>query len=245
MPHLISITPSHYCEKSRWSLELAGIEFEETRYTPFFHIGPVKKAGGVRTTPVLQTTEGAFSDSVDISAWIQKQNKSFLPYGKDEEQRKKILEWENYFGNKIGPHTRLVAYHYILPRKDLVLLCMKDPDTGKPAHSMFSGLFPMFRFLMKKAMNITPKTAEKSLQKLRERLDEIEEKADGRFIVGDSLTVADIAFASLMAPMVAPEKYGALLPELDSLDDDLRGLVEEFREHPTGKRCLWLYEEYR
>ena len=245
MPHLISITPSHYCEKSRWSLELAGIEFKESRYTPFFHVRPVKKAGGVRATPVLQTPEGTLSDSVAISTWIQAQNKDFLPYGGDEEQGKKFLEWENYFGNKIGPHTRLVAYHHILPNKDFVMHCMQDPVTGTPAHSWFSGMFPIFRFLMKKAMNITPKAAEQSLQKLRERFDEIEEKAEGQFIIGDSLTIADISFASLTAPMVAPEKYGANLPELDSLNPELRELVEEFRAHPAGKRCLWLYENYR
>lgn len=245
MPHLHSITPSHYCEKSRWSLQLANIPFHETRYSPFFHIQPVRKAGGQRTTPVLETEEGVFSDSITISSWIQAQKKEFLPYGEGEELGRKILEAEEYFGRKIGPHTRRIAYYYLLPHKQLILDAMENPDTSEPADPWFSRLFPMFRFLMRKGMNITQAETKSSLEKLRERLDEIEERAEGQFIVGDSLTIADISFAALLAPMVIPEKYGAKMPSLTDLDVDLQALIQECRAHPAGQRCLWLYENYR
>ena len=245
MPHLISITPSHYCEKSRWSLQLANIPFHETRYSPFFHIQPVQKAGGKRTTPVLETEEGVFTDSITISTWIQSQEKEFLPYGKDEKQGRKILEAEEYFGRKIGPHTRRVIYYYLLPHKKLVMDAMGNPDTSEPVNPWFSRLFPMFRFLMRKGMKIDQVEMQSSIGKLRACLDEIEEKAEGQFIVGDSLSIADISFAALLAPIVVPEKYGAKMPILTDLDVDLQALIHEFRAHPTGQRCLWLYKSYR
>ena len=60
------IGPSHYCEKSRLSLEKAGIAFEEEGHAPFFHIPAVRSAGGNRTTPVLLTSDSIQKDSVEL-----------------------------------------------------------------------------------------------------------------------------------------------------------------------------------
>ena len=50
-PRLITIGPSHYCEKARWALERAGIEYVEHAHAPILHYAATLVLRGQRTTP--------------------------------------------------------------------------------------------------------------------------------------------------------------------------------------------------
>lgn len=63
---LVTIPVSHYCEKARWALERAGLDYTERRHIQLVHIAAVKRAGGGRTAPVLKTPQGVFGDSTAI-----------------------------------------------------------------------------------------------------------------------------------------------------------------------------------
>src|SRR5262245_54204761 len=68
---LIVIPISHYCEKARWALERAGIEYDEERHLQLFHHWYAKRAGGSFTTPVLVLPEGrAIGQSSEILQWV-------------------------------------------------------------------------------------------------------------------------------------------------------------------------------
>ena len=75
--------------------------------------------------------------------------------------------------------------------------------------------------------------------------------ADGRrYLLGESLTCADITFASLAALAVLPPQYaGRSLAgrplSLEDLDPEWRALVEGFRARPAGQFVLRLYREER
>lgn len=241
MNQLITISPSHYCEKSRWSLELAAIPFSESAHCPFFHISAVQKSGGNRTTPVLKTDATTFTDSTDITAWIAKQpERQWEPYGSDIERSK---AQEKEFGRKLGVLTRLVAYHHLLPLKKEIVFCMTTAPASE--QKWFSLGYPVFRYLMKKAMNINPSSAQKAEQSILDIFDAVEKDADGEFLIGSALTIADISFAALAAPIILPEKYGAPLPTLSTLPSNVQNLINQYREHPAGQRVLRLYEKHR
>ena len=66
--------------------------------------------------------------------------------------------------------------------------------------------------------------------------------ADGRrFLVGNSLTLGDIALAAAAAPIVLPEAYAALLPPFEYMPAELREIVVEMRHHPTAKFIQGIY----
>ena len=242
-PHLISIAPSHYCEKTRWALSLARIEFTESRHAPFFHISAVKIAGGTRTTPTLQLKNRTLTDSTDITEWIALHpSTQWNPYGKIEHhQRVKDLEFE--FGRKLGVLTRLITYQDLLPHKNLTVKAM----TGASDKEIrwFSLGYPIFSWLMKKGMNINADAAQKAVDTVQQIFDAVEQDADGEFLVGDRLTIADVTFASLAGPLVMPEQYGATLPALEELPQATLDLCQRFRSHPAGVRTLRLYREHR
>ena len=52
-PHLVTIGVSHYCEKARWALERAGVEYVEDAHAPILHYAVSLARYGQRTTPIL------------------------------------------------------------------------------------------------------------------------------------------------------------------------------------------------
>src|ERR1700742_3810278 len=65
-PFLITIPISHYCEKARWALDWAGVDYEERGHLQGIHWIPAPRAGGRKTAPVLVWGDRFFADSADI-----------------------------------------------------------------------------------------------------------------------------------------------------------------------------------
>ena len=58
MTTLLTLHPSHYWEKVRLALRLAGLPFDEVTYHPLAHVLPLQRATGQRLTPALRTDGG-------------------------------------------------------------------------------------------------------------------------------------------------------------------------------------------
>lgn len=76
---LITIPPSHYCEKARWALETVGADFREERHPPLLHLRSVRAAGGRRSTPVLRGRGVVVTDSTDILEHLQRAHGELPP----------------------------------------------------------------------------------------------------------------------------------------------------------------------
>ena len=242
-PRLITIAPSHYCEKSRWALKLAQIPFIEEPHTPFFHVPAVKKAGGTRSTPILQLDSETIPSSDAITEWISNHpDSAWSPYG-ETRYNDAIRTLEVELGRKLGVLTRLMAYQELLVEKDLIIECMQPAPVSE--QQWFSRGFPIFRWMMRKSMNINAPAAAKAQTVVLNIFETIEDNAHGEFLVGDRLSIADIAFAALGAPIVLPTAYGSPLPKYEDLPESAKDLTEMFRATAAGKRILRLYDDYR
>ena len=244
---LITIPPSHYCEKARWALELAGLPYNEERHPPLFHRRAVKKAGGVSSTPVLVADGQVMPDSTDILVFIHHHPASaWRPYPADSRLLAEAEELEELFDTRLGPHTRRLAYFYLLQYPDLFLRSVLA-GVGSAESRLFRIFRPAIAWIMRKGMNITPDSAERSLNYVREAFAGVDELlSDGReFLVGDSLSAADITFATMAAPALLPRNYGSDLPTLDEVPEALLGLIEEFRMTAAGEFALRIYRDHR
>lgn len=81
-----------------------------------------------------------------------------------------------------------------------------------------------------------------------------ETAADGRFFWSELVVIdlgagaVDLTFAALLAPslcLTPQEGFGAVLPEVASLDDEAQALVREVRAHPAGQFALRIYAQER
>lgn len=244
---LITIPPSHYCEKARWALEKAGVEFREEPHPPLFHLRPVRAAGGRHSTPVLRGRGVVVTDSTEILEHLQlAHGERWCPYPLDSQLRAEAAELEELFDTGLGPHTRRLAYFHLLPHRGLFLSSVLA-GVGRVEAAAFRVVRPLVVSLMRRSMRITPEGAERSLERVREVFATVAERlADRRdFLVGNAFTAADLSFAALAAPVVLPRNYGSPLPPLDELPPAMLALVEDFRATPAGEFALRMYRDHR
>ncbi len=244
---LITIPPSHFCEKARWALDLLEVPYREEAHAPILHYRSVRRAGGNRTTPVLVTDVGAFGDSTDILHFLDgRHSDGSTLYPGEESERREVEELEEFFDTELGPHSRRIAYFHLLPHRRLVTESVLDRVSGFDRF-VFRLLLPVMRSLMRKGMNINEASAERSLVRVREVFAKVGERlSDGRpFLVGDRLTAADISFAAMAAPVILPRNYGSRMPTLGDLPDAVLELIEEMRETTAGIFALRLYRDHR
>jgi glutathione S-transferase len=258
LPKLITIAPSHYCDKVRWGMDLLDYKFIEESFPPIFHIFGTKKYKG-RSVPLLITKENnILKDSTDILKYIDKDYQKLYP----QDKKKEIEELEEIFDLKLGPHTRRFAYYYLLDTPQVIFndFC----DTSHPFFdSMYQTFFPVFKILMKKSMNVNKSSAERSKTKILEIFNLVEEKlSDGRkFLTGDKITAADITFASLGAPVIMPKNYKAYKKkyqidadlntdqnnqeQLDYINDLPSNFANEIKEFRKTKAGIFIKSLYR
>ncbi|MEZ4474968.1 MAG: glutathione S-transferase N-terminal domain-containing protein [bacterium] len=242
--HLVSIGPSHFCEKARWALQHAGLAFTEELWVPGLHVWGVRRAGGQRSTPVLVLPDEVISDSTDILGYIQGHpDATWRPYTSEADRR-----LEDDFDLRLGPHTRRLAYYHLL--KDLKgLRSGADHWVGSTGlqRRLFGLLLRPIRALMRSSMRINADGAERSLATIDAVFTEVETLlADGRrYLAGPTFSGADLTFASLAAPVVLPPTYGAWLPALDATPPAFQEVVATHRARPAGAFALRLYAEHR
>jgi glutathione S-transferase len=174
-------------------------------------------------------------------------------FGANAAEAEEIRKLEQHYGAKLGPNTRRVAYYYGLQEDPSCYeeLCLKN----LPEKSMQARLFPLLRDrLLRFVIEGTGATEErsaKSLQHIRREFDTVGEHLSKRrsdHLVGESLSAADIAFASLAYPVLAvqPEEgLGCYFPSLSRFPEPYQALVSELRAHPAGMFALRLYRSHR
>lgn len=243
-PRLVTIPVSHFCEKARWALDRAAIQFDEEACPPLAHLATTLRLGG-RTTPILVTEGAVLRQSRDILRWADArmaEGRHIFPA--DPAARREVEELESLFDGKLGPATRRWAYGYVLPdarRSEELLSVGLSPE----ARRRFLPFLPIARRMMARGMRVDPPRVAQSLERIRAIFTEVSARLVGRkYLVGDAFSAADLAFAALSAPVVAPPEW-AFMPPKDALPQAMRDEVERFRATAAGRHALAMFAEER
>jgi glutathione S-transferase len=107
--------------------------------------------------------------------------------------------------------------------------------------------YPVFAGLLRLLLQLSLDKAQQAAAQIRDIFDSVDARlADGRrFLVGDRLTLSDLAFSVAAAPVVLPASYGGPIPSFDQMPPEVRALVTEMRGHPAGAFALRIYQEQR
>ncbi|PTQ87215.1 glutathione S-transferase family protein [Agitococcus lubricus] len=233
---------SHYCEKARWLLDFKDLDYKVTNLFPGAHrVLTVWKANST-TVPTLNDGQEWIGDSTEMAFYLDAKYvlRPLLP--SDPEQRRQAIILEEK-ADKAGIHVRRWAYSQLLATPQVTDLLFDDYPLIKPFKKP---LAPFIRRGIAQMYQVNPEKGAQSFAKMMMMAEEFETvllKNGGRYLVGHHLGLADIAVASLYAPlMTIPETPWA---SLHASTEAVQQLQHELSARPLGQWLLRLYREER
>jgi glutathione S-transferase len=101
---------------------------------------------------------------------------------------------------------------------------------------------------VKRALGLRKREVEAAPGQVRAIFGEIAARMDDgrRHILGDGLTIADIAFAAMASPAILPpEGYPVNILSPEEFPENVATTIRELRAHPAGEYALRLYRDER
>lgn len=229
---------SHYCEKARWALDYKGLDYTSKNLLPGVHIVVLKKIARRTSVPVLVDGETVIQNSADIIDYLDRcyPDKSLTPA--DASLMEEASEWEHYVDKEVGVHLRRYFYSVLLLHPEVVIpfFTHNGPWYGRPLMQL---AFPALRKKMYESMDINEKTARQSLDRLDHAINRLaDHMQDREFIVGENFSRADLAAASLLAPLCSPAGYGLDWP--DSYPEGIESVMARYKD-----KVSWVSDLYR
>ncbi|MBK9034415.1 MAG: glutathione S-transferase [Myxococcales bacterium] len=242
---LVTIPFSHYCEKARWALERAGIDFVEDGHLPIYSYLALRRAGAGRTVPTLVTDGGeVVADSTDILRWCDAHGRA-EPLAPAE--LPEAAELEDDFDRHLGPAARRLGYFHLLPSRGGFYELLERG--GVPRWQQRTGRLarPLVVRLLKRGLKIDAAGAARSQVVVDDTFARIAARlADGRrYLCGDRFTTADLTFAALAAPVLLPGSYAAYMPSARHQPPAFVELIAHYRATPAGAFALRIYADHR
>jgi glutathione S-transferase len=233
-PTLWHIGVSHYSEKARWALALKGVEHDRRSAPLGAHMLAALwlTRGGQVTFPVLELEGETVGGSAAIIGALEARYPAPPLYPGDPEDRRRALEFEAYFDERIGPAVRLIGWHHM--RRDqermgaVVERSLPGPIRGfgpvRSAAARVSGTMVDLRFRV-----ASDEAEARARATVLEGIDRLEsELGEGKYLFGHGFSVADLTAASLLYPIVLPPEA----PRLPSAPASARPFVDELRARP-------------
>jgi glutathione S-transferase len=206
---------SHYNEKARWALDYKRVPHTRRAAVPGRHERIARKLAGGPTLPVLVIDGQAIQDSTRIIEELERRHPEPPLYPADPAERRRALDLEDFFDEELGPYSRLLALHHMLPDADLLLGAF-TPDLVGATRMAARAAFPLVRRRITADFEINDCSVTIAFQKLRAAGDRFEaELQPSGYLVGETFTVADLTLAALLAPLVAPDQFPYPQPQRD------------------------------
>jgi glutathione S-transferase len=244
-PTLWQIDISHYAEKVRWALEYKGVDHVRRSPLPGTHI-PIAlflTRGAQPTLPVLRVDGRTIGDSTEIIAALESLHPEPALYPIDAEERARAIELEDWFDENLGPHARLLPFYELIQEPAVFAELAAESVPGplgkvKPVVGAYARAYTSVRWGANSGEDAA--RARDAIVAAFDKLEAELERGEGEFLVGDSLSVADITAASLFYPVVMPPE-GPLDPSLPRPP-----AFERFRQGLGNRRGFkWVEETFR
>jgi glutathione S-transferase len=203
LPVLYVFAISHYCEKARWALDNLGIDYELCHVAPGEHAELAKKLGAPKSSVPYLTVDGSvIQGSADIISWAEKKAGS-------TPASEACAAIERRIDDIAGVHVRRYYYSEALVEHPSTIRPVFTRDLSIAKKLKITLAFGKIRKIMMNRMDLGAAQGEESKALLLAELEWIDGLlADGReYLVDGRFSRADIAVASILAPLVAPKEH--------------------------------------
>jgi glutathione S-transferase len=154
-------------------------------------------------------------------------------------------DWKLFY-EQFGVATPVWAYRLLVPHRSKLIRPLTQ-DTPWFERWTVKIAYPLYALILRKGLKLTPENAERALLTIRHTFDHVDDRLrDGRqYLLGGRLTLSDLLFAVMAAPVLVPDGYGGVLPSMEELPTDYREVVREFRARTAGRFGLRVYTDHR
>ena len=213
---LMQFSTSHYCRKARLALGYKKIVYKVENLTPGIHILKLKPLTGLTTVPVLLPQESGQPTAIADSTEILKYLETYCPEPSltfsDRQLQIEASMLEDWLDESIGTATRFVYYDYRAGAGKQI-----DP-------SLFSQVLIS---VVRRQYGITSAAVELAKSRLNTAMEELSIRWQNLYLVGDRLSVADIAAAALLSPLALIPQYRQEYPWLFERIEQIHQLCGE------------------
>ncbi len=148
--------------------------------------------------------------------------------------------------DELGVAVRAWAYTYQLPLRTSTARtwAYRAPRLER---IVVTAAYPLLAAIVKRSLKLRDDGIPAHRARIDATLDRVEAQLSDRrrYLTGERLSAADLAFASLVAPAVLAPEYSGPMPAIDELPAPMRREVEQIRARPAGQFALRLYREDR
>ena len=193
---LLQFSTSHYCRKARLALSYKQIPYSVENLTPGLHRLQLKPLTGLTTVPVLlpeaEDLPTAIGDSTQIFKFLEtlQPQPNLIPT--DPAQRTEAWLLEDWLDESIGIAARFVYYHFRSNEGKAI-----DPSVASQA------VIRVVRW----QYSINDASVQLAIKRLDLALEVLSRWQSHPFLVGSSLSVADLAAAALLSPLALIPQY--------------------------------------
>ncbi len=238
-PVLYVFAISHFCEKARWALDVLGVDYELRNVAPGEHMEIAKKLGAPRSSvPYLSLDGQVIQGSGDIVSWAEGVSSSEISLTPDPEA---CDQMEKRIDDIAGVHVRRYYYSEALVEHPSMIRPIFTRNLPLIKKLMISLAWGKICKIMITRMDLGLQQGEESKNILNDELNWIDELlADGRsYLVGDSFSRADIAAASILAPLALPSAH----PVYSRLEHPPR-MAQELLTWEDRPSLKWVHDVY-
>lgn len=262
---LITIPWDTTCEKVRWALDRYTTKYVEYGYPfplniwftidKYSEIPPNPQHTSV---PIFEFDKNVYKrDSTEIFTFLYSRafGSTLRIYSSTD-----ALTHEQYFDKTLAPASKAIYYSMVLPSGKLC----EELIFGSIHLATWRTLYRLFwPFTRRNMMNYFKVNNKKTQEENWRKVDEafayadnlLAENPDGGYLVGKSLTAADITFAAHAIPILCPNEdefiwfngnsIGIKCPSKKDLPEDLKKRVEAYRNRPSGVFAMQMYKKER
>jgi len=232
---------SHFSEKVRWALAYKRLPHTFKNLLPGLHARTAKKLSGQTAVPVIKEGRNVVHGSADIISFLDKEFPRFSLTPEDEQEAAQAMEWERWADAEIGSAVRVLAYSILLDRPDILKPFMIQ-DCAWYGRFYIDKAFPKVQSVLRQRYAINEQNIASSKAVLKAASEkQLSAQPDLATLLPSGFSRADIALASLWAPLFRIGKYGIQWPE--TMPPEYEAFSTEFADIKAWVE--YIYGRYR
>jgi glutathione S-transferase len=221
---LLQFSTSHYCRKARLALGYKGISYQVKNLTPGLHTLKLKPLTGLTTVPVLlpelesqpkainSAQLHAIADSTQIFKYLEQYYPQPPLFLGDPQRQIQATLLEDWLDESIGTATRFVYYQF-------------RSGEGKAIDPSLSSQLVIQIVRWQYQMNSA--AVEQAKTRLKTAFEVLAVWKDQPYLVGDQISIADLAAAALLSPLALIPEYRSHYPWLFERIKEIHTLCHE------------------